>query len=199
MITLRQIERLWDARDYSRMLNLLMDMRPETSLRATLELARPTPVAAMAIIRLDELNQSHAPFCSRMIRVILAAQDPDGGFGDPMTTALCLRALMCCRGLGPAIDHALQYLAALQRPEGLWPKEPLRRMPPDPYVSAFVLHQLADDHRFAQTIQTDGALAWFSAHQGTLDPETARLYRSFSLRRGLQRCRSLASLTSTLS
>ena len=73
MITVRQLERLWQEKAFSRMSALLLEMRPESSVRLAQELARPTPIAALAIIRLDELAQAHSPFCSRMIRTILAA------------------------------------------------------------------------------------------------------------------------------
>ena len=82
MITVRQLERLWQEKAYARMSALLLEMRPESSLRLAQELARPTALAALAIIRLDELAQSHSGFCSRMIRSLLAAQEMDGGFGD---------------------------------------------------------------------------------------------------------------------
>jgi hypothetical protein len=183
MVTVRQLERFWLARQYDRMLRLFMETRPEASVRLVTHLARPIPTAAMAVVRLDELSQSHTPFCARMLRAVLAGQEADGGWGDPLTTAICLRALMCSEGQGPAIDRGLTYLANLQKSDGLWPKEPLRRLPADPFVSAFILFHLADDDRFATAVRLDDALRWFQSHHTELDQETSRLWRTISIRR----------------
>ena len=182
MVTVRQLERLWQARQYDRMLRLFMETRPEASVRLVTHLARSIPTAAMAVIRLDELSQAHTPFCARMLRAVLAGQETDGGWGDPLSTAICLRALICSEGQGPAIDRALTYLANLQKSDGLWPREPLRRLPADPFVSAFILFHLADDDRFASAVRLDDALKWFRANHTNLDLETARLWRTISIR-----------------
>src|SRR2546428_386722 len=82
-------------------------------------------------------------------RALLAAQNVnDGGWGDPVVTALCVRALLCGRGNGPSIDFGLRYLANLQKTEGVWPAGPIRRLPADPAASAFVLFQLGDRPHF---------------------------------------------------
>jgi len=184
MITLRQIERLWAAGDYVRISCIFMEMRAESSAELIAEFSHQIPAAAMAVIRLDELSQSHVPFCGRMIREIFSSQEADGGWGDAMTTALCLRALMCSGGDGVAIDRGLQYLVNLQRSDGLWPKVPLRRMPGDAYVSAVVLYELAAEPRSGRAIRVGDALAWLDVHQGELDAATTRLWRIISRRHG---------------
>ena len=52
--------------------------------------------------------------------------------GEPMLTALCLRALLSNQGAGLAVESALGYLAGLQQDSGIWPRVPLRRFPGDP-------------------------------------------------------------------
>lgn len=183
MITVRQLERLWQVQDYHRIAKLCLEMRPENSVRLTLQAGRAVPAAALAIIRLDELAQAHVPFCSKMIRTVIAAQEADGGWGDPLTTALCVRALACSNGQGLALDRGIAYLAALQKDEGLWPRVPLRRLPADAYVSAFILFQLMEDDRFASAVRLDDALGWFDDHEFALDEETARLWRSVAQKR----------------
>ena len=186
MQTTRQIDRLWNARAYARLADELLRPRTEYSPRLAAELASSTPaVAALALIRLDELTQPHHPLNAKLIRTILAAQEGDGGWGDPLVTALCLRALLCSRGHGVAVELGLTYLANLQKDSGLWPAEPLRRMPEDPFVSAFILHQLIDHPQFRDAINLDAALTWFATHQPTLDPTTQRLYHRTSLRHHL--------------
>jgi hypothetical protein len=191
MITIRQLERLWMMQQFDRIVRLFLEMRTESSVRLVCELSRAVPAAALAVVRLDELSQAHNPFAQKMIRTIVASQEADGGWGEPMTTALCLKALLCGKGDGLAIQRAIDHLAALQRPEGLWPRVPLRRMPADPFVSAFVLFQLADEERFTRVVSTEETLAWFEANAESLDHETGRLWRAISLRR---RARAEAAL-----
>src|SRR4051812_47591535 len=107
MITWKQIERQWQAGDYSKLLGELTTGRPEASPRMQLSLGRALPAAAMAVIRMDELSQSYLPICAKMMRTVLSSQDSDGGWGDPMTTALCLRALLVGNGHGVAIERGM--------------------------------------------------------------------------------------------
>jgi hypothetical protein len=182
MITVRQIERLWQAKSYERLFRELLAARPEASLRMQLELGRSIPTAALAIIRLDELSQAYVPLYSQLIRTVLNDQHSDGGWGDPMTTAICLRALMCGQGHGVAIDRGLHYLANMQKPEGIWPNVPIRRMPADPYVSAFILLQLGNKRAFRQAVRFFDALNWFERNETQLDPDTRRIWDRASTR-----------------
>src|SRR3989442_15827516 len=100
MITVKQIERAWNARQYERLFRELMACRPEADLNLEFDGGWAAPAAAMAVIRLDELSQSHVPACAMLIRCLIASQQSDGGWGDLTTTALCLRALLCGNGHG---------------------------------------------------------------------------------------------------
>lgn len=184
MTTIRQIERAWTARTYEKLFRDLIAARPEAGFRFEVEQGRAIPTAAMALIRLDELSQSHVPLYATLLRAVLTGQEADGGWGDVMTTALCCRALLCCNGDGPAIERGLQYLANLQKDEGVWPAVPLRRMPADGYASAFVLYELGDSARFRDAVRFADAVAWFEQNAPTLDPEAARLWS-----RARHRCR----------
>jgi hypothetical protein len=135
----------------------------------------PIPAAALAMIRLEELNQSHAPLYARLLRKVLAGQESDGGWGDPLATALVLRALLGCDGTGPAVDGAIDYLAALQKENGTWPCEPFRRMPPDVFVTTFIIHSLGGELRFQMAIRTDASLEYLDRH-ATEDASAGRLY-----------------------
>jgi len=182
MMTARQIEKLWTARLHVKLLTEVLSSRPEASVRLHTELASPASVAAVSLIRLDELAQSTAPIVSTFVRVIVAAQEADGGWGSAVSTSVCLRALMCGNGHGLAIERGLQYLANLQKPEGIWPLIPIRRAEADPFVSAFVLLQLGDQRAFQQAVRFEAALEWFSNNELKLDAETRRLWRHASLR-----------------
>jgi len=181
MITVRQIDRLWSAKAYDRLLEQLLAPRPEGSTKLLSQLTGSLPAAAMAVIRLDELSQSFAPLYSQLLRTIVAAQRPGdsgggGGWGDVATTALCLRALLCGQGHGVAIDRGMAALASLQKPEGIWPGMPVRRMPTDPFVSAFVLLLLSNSDIFRQAVRFDDAIEWFKLNEIALDEQTARLW-----------------------
>lgn len=182
MMTVRQIERLWDAEAYTKLYRELMVARPEASFQMELELGRAVPVAALALLRLDELCQSHTPVYGRLLRIVLAAQEADGGWGDLMTTALCLRALLSDNGQGQAIERGMGYLANLQKSEGIWPRVPIRRTPADPFVSAFILHQLGDQSQFRSRIRFTDAVSWFHTHSPTLTAEVRRLWNRAALR-----------------
>lgn len=182
MITVRHIERLWNLRSYERLFRELVANRTEGSFRFELEGGWAIPTAAMAIIRLEELCQNHVALYSRLLRAVLAGQDADGGWGDPLATAICIKALRCCRGDGIAVDRGLIYLANLQKTEGIWPNVPLRRMPADPYVSAFILFQLGDSRQFRDAVRFLDAIDWFEHHKSSLDAETQRMWEHSEIR-----------------
>ena len=182
MMTVRQIERHWEARAYQRLFTDVVSIRAEAALNLGIDAARPVCAAAMAIIRLDELDQSNVRLYSKLVRAVLAAQETDGGWGEVVTTAICIRALLCGDGNGLAIERGLRFLAELQKAEGIWPNVPIRRMPADPYVSALVLYQLGNHARFRQTVRLADAVHWFSANEGWLDSDTRDLWRRARLR-----------------
>ena len=127
MTTVRQIERFWSARQFDRLLGDLLSGRPEGAVQLAQKVRLIPAATAVAMIRLDELGQAHVPLFGRLIRTLLNTQDADGGWGDAMTTALCLRALMLGSGSGDSVDRGLRYLAMLQKENGAWPIVPIRR------------------------------------------------------------------------
>jgi hypothetical protein len=181
MMTMRQIERFWSAKSYARLSQELLAARQEAEFQLE-GVDRPCFVAALAMIRMDELSQSYVPLFSALVRVVVGAQERDGGWGDPATTSLCVRALLVDRGEGVAIDAGLRYLANLQKEEGIWPSGPLRRMPADPAASLFVLYQLGDNARFRQAVRFADATAWFKRNESTLSQECRNLFRWAGLR-----------------
>ena len=183
MLTLRRIDRYWTQRQYDKLFNALVENRPEASFPFDLTDGRSTPAAAIALIRFDELSVSHVPLYGRLVRALLASQNVnDGGWGDVVVTALCLRALMAGRGNGAAIDAGLRYLADLQKTEGIWPSVPIRRLPADAAASAFVLYQLGDQPAFREAVRFAEAVAWFDAHPTGLDADARRWWDSARLR-----------------
>ena len=176
MMTVKHLERTWSTRQYERLFRELVACRPEADLPLEFDAGWAAPAAAMALIRMDELTQSHVPFYRQLLKMLLAAQQADGGWGDPATTALCLRALLCGEGHGVAIERGMAFLAKLQKPEGLWPKYPLRRMPEDACVSAFIVHQLGDQAVFQAAVRMDDLTAWFESNEPFLDQPVRELW-----------------------
>src|SRR4051812_10071913 len=176
MITLRQIDRYLNEQQHRRLYRELVTGRPEATFALEPHLGRAIPVAALGMIRLDELSQSHTPLYRRLLNVVLTAQQADGGWGDLMSTAICVRALLCGGGQGAAVERGLMYLANLQKPEGIWPREPLRRMPSDAFTSAFILLQLGDRDSFRRHVRYGDALDWFQMNSRAMDPQAKRLW-----------------------
>jgi hypothetical protein len=180
MITVRQIQRLWNGKAYARLLEQLMAPRPEASERLLSHLLSVTagslPAAALMVVRLDELAQSYVPLFGELVRAIVAAQRSDGSWGDVMTTALCLRALMCGQGHGTAIDLGMDSLASLQKEEGIWPSIPVKRMPADAFASAYVLLQLNESELFRHSVRFSEAMKWFESNELALDEDTRKLW-----------------------
>jgi hypothetical protein len=186
MMTVRQIERQWSARAYLSLFATLNAARPESDFAKATRVTPPA-AAALAIIRLDELALARAPIYADLVRALLRDQAGPGqvgagGWGDPAITALCLRALLCGNGQGDSISRGLHYLAELQKPEGIWPGLPNRRMPLDPLVSAYVLYELADRPEFRAAVRFPDAVNWFTGKHAALDPAAYRIWQ-FAQRR----------------
>jgi hypothetical protein len=184
MLTVRHIEKLWDARKYPRLFNELIALRVE-AVAATEMAENPcAAAAAMSLIRIDEMMQSHAAICPKLIRALLATQEQDGGWKDPCTTAMAVKALSLQNGAGESIERGLDYLADRQEAGGLWTKIPAGRMPEDLLVSAFVLLQLGDNDRFRQKVDFPAALARIAqaAEKAGLEPTAKTLWDHARLR-----------------
>jgi len=182
MTTTRQMEKFWTAGQYGKLVDELLAGRPEERPAVRNALQPMLAAAALSVIRLDELAGSHQPLARGLVAALLARQGGDGGWSDPLTTALVVRALCCTHGDGLAVRRGINYLADLQKSEGLWPVEPLRRMPADATATAFVLLQLGDDERFRQAVRFEEAMAWFGSTDRHLDADASELWRHARLR-----------------
>lgn len=189
MTTVRQMERLWNTRSFSKLLRDMLAHRVEGMFAVEAEMNLAPAAVAAAVIRLDELGQAHIPLTSTFIKFLLTLQGADGGWGDVATTALVLKALMTSKGDGSAIDRGLAFLRNLQKDDGLWPKIPIRRTAGDPLVSAFVLQQLGNDARFQAAVRVDDAISWYRTSETSLDTNTRRAWE-----RALLRCKTPARL-----
>jgi len=181
MMTVRHIERLFSNHQHPRLYRELIAGRPEaTAPGLDAVLARVVPIAALGMIRLDELSQAQTSMYRRLLNVVLTSQHPNGGWGDAMATAIALRALLgnASTGHGRSIDRGLAHLAALQDEHGTWH----RTWHGDPLASAFVLLQLGDRSAFRHAVRFNDAVAWFNAHAPHLENPTKRLWMHASVR-----------------
>jgi hypothetical protein len=186
MITVRHIERLFSHHQHPRLYRELIAGRPEATAGLDAILSRVVPTAALGMIRLDELSQSQTSMYRRLMNVVLTSQQ-HGGWGDVMTTALAVRALLgnASNGHGQAIERGLARLAAAQADDGLWPGETTLLpggAPNDPLASAFVLMQLGDRAAFRAAVRFADAVDWFNARARQLDAPTKRLWAHASVR-----------------
>ena len=176
MTTLRHLEKLWNSKSFARLARELLAGRAEASLRLEQELHTPAATAALVLFRLDELNQSHTSLAGKLLRSILSAQESDGGWGDLIATALCVRALLLRNGEGVSVERGLQYLAALQQSQGSWPNVPIRRMSADGFITAFIVFALGHLPRVQRELRIQDAIGWLEMHEDSLDPEARRLW-----------------------
>lgn len=174
MLTIRQIDKLFNASDFGRLARELLAGRAELSARTLLDCAKKIPCAALALIRLDEFAQTQHPLARQLLHTLLATQEADGGWTDAPTTALVLRALSVSRGQGPAISRGLTYLQALQKDSGLWPLIPIRRMDADELSSALVLHHLSFVPSAVQTVDLVRASVGLSGYRHPALPTLRR-------------------------
>ena len=187
MITVRQIERRHRARQYTKLLRELTAARPEASERFGTELTGAVAASAMAMVRLDELGQARTDLYAGLARDVAFTRESDGGWGDPATTALCLRALHATGRHVEEVFYGLKYLALLQRDDGTWPAGPLKRLPADAWTTAFVLMHLHADAQLRSAadlagVDLDGPAAWLDAHPKRLDADAKRLWARVSAR-----------------
>lgn len=174
MLTIRQIDKLFNASDFGRLARELLAGRAELSARTLLDCAKKIPCAALALIRLDEFAQTQHPLARQLLNTLLAAQEADGGWTDAPTTALVLRALSVSRGQGPAITRGLTYLQALQKDSGLWPLIPIRRADADHLASALTLHHLSHVPAAAQLLDLHRATTALSTYHHPALPTLRR-------------------------
>src|SRR5687768_8853964 len=71
MLTIRQVERLWQLKAHERLIGELCSGRAEAVGGIRQLLRGPLPAAALTIIRMNELHQAHTPQVQRMLRYVL--------------------------------------------------------------------------------------------------------------------------------
>jgi len=180
-MTVRQIEKWWAAREHGKLARECLAGRSEGADSVRALLVGPVAAAALALVRIDELGQ-RSDVTTSLLRVVIDAQSDEGGWDDPLLTALCVRALQAHEAQPSRAAAGIASLARLQRDDGAWPREPLRRMPGDAMATAFVLLQLVNDPEFRAVARVDDAVRWLRGQQPCLTGDAANLTRLALLR-----------------
>ena len=166
MLTHRQIDRLWEQQDFRRLFIGLAMGRAEFPAEVVSELSdHPVATAALAATRLSELNQLNTPIFARLISFVISQRGEDLMWGSTMLTALCLRALAgsCLlqnRDDEERLRESSAELARLQKDDGSFPAEPVRRLVGDPATTAFIVAVLGDEEPFSDLFEINDALQW---------------------------------------
>lgn len=196
MLTIRQIERLWESKDFPRLARELLAGRVESSPQLVLLASQAPACTALALIRLDELGAASHPLAQKLIHSLLRTQNGDGSFSvlqlagapsgpDLVVTALAARALAISNGQGPAVDRAVAYLLDLQKDDGTFPRIPIRRTEADAFTTQQVRLHLANVPQAKQRLRpTEAAAPHGRPAQHTLKAPTANRFRDQAARPG---------------
>lgn len=99
MLTTAKLSRLWKQAKYRALVREVCEGRPEARLELDTRCGGPTAAAALGLLRLVELNQSHLPLAAELASRLLWTQNRNGSWGGeanepiPLVTVLAVRAL----------------------------------------------------------------------------------------------------------
>ncbi|MEZ6191253.1 MAG: hypothetical protein R3C45_08175 [Phycisphaerales bacterium] len=203
MLSVTQIQKLFNSQDHTRMITSLADNGAALPLPLQARLTQPAATAGLGLRRLTELTYGPTSLSRDMIDALLDTQLPDGSFPgqvdhDPLTTAAAaaglaatLREQRPAPGTTPgsvpdphtaqALDHALTALAGMQDGEGLFRHGDDRTEQDRALTSAFVLFLLARLPGFREACRFADLMTWFDERADRLDEDTAQLYHMASL------------------
>ena len=209
MLTISMLGRLWRTARYRQIVRQVCEGRPEGCLSLDDRLGGPTGAAALALLRLGELNQFRLPLAAELRERVLMSQAGDGGWGTTssgkaMLTALCVRSLGdVSRATASAMEE--RNGAAVRR--GMdWLAGSVNRWGEDPFECGFVLLELGRNEAFrrrlpiaklmhrgrlwqAQTREEDVRLVWSRCRLrcGTVTPARAPERALFEMELNLAR------------
>lgn len=199
MLSVTQIQKLFNSQDHTRMITSLADNGAALPLPLQARLTQPAATAGLGLRRLTELTYGPTSLSRDMIDSLLNTQLPDGSFPgqvdhDPLTTAAAaaglaatLREQRPAPGSTPdprstqALENALASLAGMQDAEGLFRHSDDRTEQDRALTSAFVLFLLARLPGFRETCRFADLMTWFDERADRLDEDTAQLYHMASL------------------
>jgi hypothetical protein len=188
VLTVNNIQKLFDAKAYGRLLNAVAGNGLELPRALGARLARvPAGAVALGLRRVVELTYHPTDLSGRMAQFLIATQDRDGSFErDPVVTAMAAAAWgrMLAEqpaGATPQIvaakEHALGALALMQQDDGLFDTSADWTCADRALTGAFVFYTLADDEAFGKAVNIAALWRWFEQRHRTLERDTERLWR----------------------
>lgn len=178
MTTIRQMQSLLSDGQHAKLLGELSQYRGDLPGELVAELGGSATVAvAMAAVRLQELNQSRTTLYRALLARLVGSQESNGGWGDVMTTALAVRALLGDATSKPAAVRGIQLIVGLQKDDGTLPRESLRRMPGDIPATAFVLAHLSRSNEFAHRFRVEAAIGSLTQARPLVSPAVQSLIK----------------------
>lgn len=195
MLSATHIQKLFDGRDYSRMIGCLAQNGTALPLQLQARLTQSAAAVGLGLRRLSELIYGQTSLSMAMTDSLIRDQLPEGAFpgtvdNDPLATAAAAAGLaavlreqqtMPDQALTDALDRALIALTTMQDAEGLFRHSDDRTEEDRALTSAFVLFLLARLPRFRESIRFAELMTWFDERADRLDDDTAQLYHMASL------------------
>ncbi len=164
-----EIRKLWSEGRVDALARMLAERRSEWSAWSVDRVRSLSAAAALGILTLVEMGSGPGdPLVREMGAALLAAQDSLGGWENPWTTSLVLRALSAGEIDGAAFARGLAYLASTQEATGGWAGSDSAGL----HDTAFVLTMLGDLADFRSAVDVGRAVDWYEAVQ--LAPSASR-------------------------
>jgi len=171
MTTIRQINGLWSEGRTRQLVAELTRYRPDFPPTLIDALAsNPLAAAALAMIRLQELDQTLLATYDGLKRKLLDAQENDGSFGSIAVTVLACRALLTEASASESLRKGLEYLSLTQREDGGFPIDAPRRLPADLMNTALCIYHLSRDDRAKRALRFEAAGRWLADHRMDASP-----------------------------
>lgn len=166
MTSVRQIDGLWSEGRTRQLVTELTRFRPDFPASLIDSLSSSAVVAAaLAMMRLQELDQTLFASYEGLERKLLASQAEDGSFGSIPVTALACRALLVEPTSSEALRKGLEYLGSMQREDGSFPIDSPRRLPGDLLTTALCIYHLSRDDRAKRALRFELAGRWLADHR----------------------------------
>lgn len=183
MTSVRQIDGLWSEGRTRQLVTELTRFRPDfpASMIDSVS-SSPVVAAALAMVRLQELDQTLLASYEGLKRKLLASQAADGSFGSIPITVLACRALLAEPTGAEALRKGLEYLGLIQREDGGFPVDELRRLPSDLLATALCIYHLSRDDRAKRALRFEAAGRWLADHRMDASP-LDRAFVQVTLRR----------------
>lgn len=189
MVSVTLIQRHFERGGFDKLAAVLRSSAPG-SLPLRARLAHQAPATGLALRRVVELTYGPTNLSRTMVGVLIHLQRSDGSFAgaserDPIATAAAAAGLGAVvadpmfRGqplVETALDRAIQALASMQDGQGLFSGPADRTWQDRALTTAFIVHVLANNSRFRETVRLADIATWFDEHAHRLDDVTRELF-----------------------